>query len=262
MRSEDDIDPSRAPDTGPADRHDIPAESRRLKDGFAANLAHELRTPLSGLIGFAELLYSGRPGPVNERQRECLGNILGSAQHMLRLIDEVLDLARLEAGRLMFQVEPVALAAIVSEMCAAMGPAAAEKRITLNAEVSASLGIVMLDATRMRQVLLNYLSNAIKFTPPGGRVTVRMHGEGDRAIRIEVDDTGVGIAEEDLPRMFEDFGQLEAGGAKDEGVGLGLALTRRIVEAQGGSVGVRSTAGIGTVFWAIIPAQRGGSSGR
>jgi signal transduction histidine kinase len=229
-------------------------DATRLEGGFIAELAHELRTPLNGVIGFASLLGSAKAGPINEKQKEFLGNILTSAHHMLQLVNDVLDLAKLEAGKMRSDIEPVALAPLVEETCAAMQAPAEQKHLSICAVVDPSLGTAMLDRTRLKQVLFNFLSNAIKFTPEAGSIEVRVVPDRGDTIRIEVEDSGIGIAAEDLPRLFADFQQLEAGRAKQpQGTGLGLSLTRRIVEAQGGSVGVRSVPKVGSIFWAILP---------
>jgi signal transduction histidine kinase len=231
-----------------------PIEASRLEGGFIAELAHEMRTPLNSVIGFASLIGSAKAGPVSEQQKEFLGHILTSARHMLQLINDVLDLARFQAGKMHLDVEPVALATAVGEICDTMRTSAAEKRVTLSVVVDPSMETAILDRTRLRQVLLNYLSNAIKFTRACGRIEVRVAPEPGDAIRIEVEDSGIGIAETDLPRLFVDFQRIDAAPTyAAKGAGLGLALTKRIIEAQGGSVGVRSIPGIGSTFWAILP---------
>jgi len=229
-------------------------EATRLEGGFIAELAHELRTPLNGVIGFASLLQSAKAGPVNEKQREFLGNILTSANHMMQLINNVLDLAKFQAGTMRFEIAPVALTPLVEEVCDAMAVMAAEKHLKLGTVVDSSLETVMLDRTRLKQVLINYLSNAIKFTSEGGRIEVRVVPERADMIRLEVEDSGIGIAAEDLPRLFSDFAQINPGASKSIlGLGLGLALTRRIVEAQGGTVGAKSVPNRGSIFWALLP---------
>jgi signal transduction histidine kinase len=237
-------------------------DATRLEGGFIAELAHELRTPLNGVIGFASLLQSSKAGPLNEQQSEFLGHILTSARHMLQLVNDVLDIAPFEAGRMPFNLEPITLAPLVEAACDAMRMLAAEKRIALSVVIDPSIGTVMLDRTRLRQVLLNYLSNAIKFTPEAGRIEVRVTPERGHLIRVEVEDSGIGIAPEDMPRLFRDFPQLDASGGSDaHGAGLGLALTKRMVEAQGGTVGVRSVPKMGSIFWAILPNARSSSRG-
>jgi signal transduction histidine kinase len=233
-------------------------EASRLKSEFLANMSHELRTPLNSILGFAELLYDGEVGPTLPRQQEFLGDILSSGRHLLQLINDVLDLAKVEAGKMEFHPEPLDLQHLVGEVTSILRPAATSKQITLQTVLEPPVDEVVLDAGRLKQVLYNYLSNALKFTPPGGWVTVRVEPEGDEAFRLSVEDSGIGIAPEDLGRLFLEFQQLDSGAAKRHGgTGLGLSLTRRLVEAQGGTVGVRSAPGSGSTFFAVFPRQTG-----
>jgi signal transduction histidine kinase/DNA-binding response OmpR family regulator len=233
------------------------------KSQFLANMSHELRTPLNAILGFTQLLHEGEVGALSEQQRDFLGNVLTSGRHLLRLINDVLDLAKVESGKLDFRPETVELRQVIGEVAAILRTTAAEKKVRVEVDVDAALGEVVLDPARLKQVLYNYLSNALKFTPNGGLVTVRASPEGDDSFRLAVHDTGAGIPPQDLPRLFVEFQQLDAGAAKKHaGTGLGLALTKRIVEAQGGAVGVRSTPGVGSVFHAILPRRaKGGELG-
>jgi signal transduction histidine kinase/DNA-binding response OmpR family regulator len=236
-------------------------EANRLKSEFLANMSHELRTPLNSIIGFADLLHDGEVGPLAGKQKDFLGNILASGRHLLRLINDVLDLAKVEAGRLEFRPEPIDPAVVLAEVVAILRTTSQSRKVAVDSLVDPRLGEVTLDPSRFKQVLYNYLSNALKFTPAGGRVTVRVRVESPELFRVEVEDTGVGIAAEDIPRLFVEFQQLDAGAAKKEGgTGLGLALTRRLVEAQGGSVGVTSKPGAGSVFHALLPRVSGRTS--
>ena len=231
-------------------------EANRSKSEFLANMSHELRTPLNAIIGFAELLHDHRVAPGAPEHDEFLADILASARHLLQLINDVLDLAKVEAGKLEFRPEHVDLGRIVGEVVAITRPTAAAKHIAVATEIDRTCAEAFLDPNRFKQILYNYVSNALKFTPDGGRVAIRVAPEGDASVRIEVEDTGVGIAAEDLGRLFVEFHQLETGSAKrHQGTGLGLALARRLVEAQGGSVGVRSTPGKGSVFHAVVPRK-------
>jgi signal transduction histidine kinase len=225
-------------------------EVSRLKSEFLANMSHELRTPLNSIIGFADLLHDGEIPQQDER--ELLADILRSAHHLLGLINDVLDLAKVEAGKLEFCVEEVALGPLVHEVTEALRPAANKAQVTLAVEVAADLERVWVDPARLRQVLYNYLSNAIKFTPKAGKVLVR--GWVDQDLWLEVQDDGVGIPLELQGRLFTEFEQVTPG--THGGTGLGLALTRRIVEAQNGRVGVRSQPGRGSTFWARLPCER------
>jgi protein-histidine pros-kinase len=229
-------------------------EATRLKSEFLANMSHELRTPLNAIIGFAELLHDGHVPTGSPQHAEFVGDILASGRHLLQLINDVLDLAKVEAGRLELRPEAVDLTAIVHEVCATLRAAAAAKRLLLEASVDPALTEVVLDPARLRQVLYNYLSNALKFTAPGGRVTIRARPRDPDTLLLEVEDTGGGVAPEDLGHLFVEFQQLDAGlGKRHGGTGLGLALTKRIVEMQGGVVGVRSVVGKGSVFFAALP---------
>lgn len=226
----------------------------RLKSEFLANMSHELRTPLNAIIGFAELMHDGRVGPVSAAHQEYLGDILTSSRHLLQLINDILDLSKIEAGKMEFHPEPVELTKVIAEVTDILRPIAAQKRIRVEPQVDASIVQAVIDPAKLKQVLYNYLSNALKFTPEGGRITVRALPEGSRDFRLEVEDTGIGIAAEDQSRLFQEFQQLDGGTNKRyQGTGLGLALTKRIVEAQSGHVGVVSSPGEGSCFFAVLP---------
>jgi len=236
-------------------------ESSRLKREFLSNMSHELRTPLNAVIGFADLLMSGSVPAGSSKHGEFVGHIASSGRHLLQLINEILDLSKVEAGKLAFFPEPVDLPQLVGEVTGALGGLASQGGLVIGTEIDASLTGIVLDPTRLKQVLFNYLSNAIKFTPDGGRVTVRARAEGRSFIRIEVEDTGIGIDAADQSRLFVEFQQLDSGlNKRHQGTGLGLALTRRLVQAQGGSVGVRSTPGVGSVFHLLLKRDAGSST--
>ncbi len=229
-------------------------EASRLKSEFLANMSHELRTPLNTVMGFASFIQSAKAGPVTAAQKEYLGDILTSSRHLLQLINDILDLAKIEAGKMKLDLEQVELEPLVAEVRDSMRMVAAEKNIALGFEVDSSMPSATLDRGKLKQVLYNYLSNAIKFTPENGSVAVRVSRDRGETFRIEVEDNGIGIAAEEIPHLFTDFHQLDSGRAKKyQGTGLGLSLTKRIVEAQGGMVGVKSTPGVGSTFWAILP---------
>ncbi|MES2641378.1 MAG: response regulator [Myxococcota bacterium] len=228
----------------------------RLKSEFLASMSHELRTPLNAIIGFTELIHDGQVGPDSPDFREFLGHVLTSARHLLQLINDVLDLSKVEAGKVEFHPEDIAPAAIVGEVETILGNTATARGITLTSWIDPALGPVQADPGRLKQLLYNYVSNALKFTDEGGRVMVRAMVESEDTWRLEVEDTGIGIPAEALDRLFVEFQQLDAGPTRQhEGTGLGLALTRRLVEAQGGSVGVQSEHGVGSVFHAILPKR-------
>jgi signal transduction histidine kinase len=234
-------------------------EATRLKSEFLANMSHELRTPLNAIIGFAELMFNGKVGPVSGDHKEYLGDILTSSRHLLQLINGVLDLAKIESGKIALRPEVVDLENIVTEVSDILRGLASTKRIRIETQVDPSMVAAVLDPSKLKQVLYNYLSNALKFTPEEGLVTIHVTPEDRDRFRIEVEDTGIGIRRQDTHRLFVEFQQLDAGMAKKyAGTGLGLALTKRIVEAQGGSVGVRSEPGKGSTFWVVLPRQPSG----
>jgi PAS domain S-box-containing protein len=229
-------------------------EANRLKSEFLANMSHELRTPLNAIIGFAEMMHLGKVGPLADEHREYLGDILTSSRHLLQLINDVLDLAKVESGKMEFRPEKVDLAVLVAEVRDVLRGLAASKRLRIEVTIDPVATKVTVDPARVKQILYNYLSNAIKFTPEEGRIRVRVEGEGPDLFRLEVEDSGIGIAEESFGRLFVEFQQLDASAAKRyQGTGLGLALTKRIAEAHGGRVSVRSEVGKGSSFSAILP---------
>lgn len=244
---------------------ELEAENRRIQEGsrlkseFLANMSHELRTPLNSIIGFSELLHLGEVGPMSPKQTEFVGDILASGRHLLRLISDVLDLSKVEAGKMEFYPERIELKPLLDEVTGVLHPVARGKSIDIVTTLEPKLGELHLDPARIKQILYNFLSNALKFSPKESRVEVRICAEGTSAFRIEVVDNGPGIAPEDHPRLFVEFEQLHRGRAKTHGgTGLGLALTRRLVEAQGGTVGLESAPGKGSVFWALLPRKTSG----
>jgi signal transduction histidine kinase len=222
------------------------------KSRFLASVSHELRTPLNGIIGFSELMHDGKLGSVTIEHQEVLSDILTSARHLLQLINDILDLSKVEAGRMEFRPEPCRILTLVYEVRDVVRPLAERKLIDLTISVPNDLTAVI-DPSRFKQVLYNYLSNAVKFTPPSGKVEVRVAREEGSCFRLEVEDTGIGIPADEIPKLFQEFQQLPNSRRADQGTGLGLALTRHIVEAQGGSVTVRSVPGSGSVFTALLP---------
>ncbi len=230
------------------------AERNRLQAEFLANMSHELRTPLNAIIGFASLLRGGKAGPVSDSQLEYLGDVLTSARHLLQLINDVLDLAKVESGHVGAEPALVDVAELCAEVSAVVRDLAASKGLRLSLEVAASLSPLMLDERLVKQILYNFLSNAIKFTPMSGQVTLTVQAENDTEVRFEVEDSGIGIAEQDLGRLFVPFEQLDAGtGKKFQGTGLGLALSKKLAEAHGGRVGVESHVGAGSRFFLCLP---------
>jgi len=228
--------------------------ANRMKSEFLANMSHELRSPLNGIIGFSELLCDGRLGLVSDRQKEILGRVLNSSKHLLQLINDVLDISKVEAGRWEFHPESLSTGKLIQEVTGILGGLAASKRIQIETEIEPEVATVVADPGRLKQVLYNYVSNALKFTGESGQVRVNLRAEGSSEFRLEVSDTGVGISQKDIGKLFVEFQQLDSGKAKRfQGTGLGLALTKRIIEAQGGRVGVESIPGEGSTFFAVLP---------
>jgi PAS domain S-box-containing protein len=234
------------------------AEAQGTKARFLSNMSHELRIPLNGIIGFAELMYDGKVGSLSPEQREYLGDILASARQLLQFIDDVLDLAKGEAGKpAEVRAAKIDLEALFHEMRYVMGVLSAQKRgLTIAVEIDPRVHEVVTDATRLKQVVYNYLSNAVKFSPEYAKITLRALAEGPDAFRVEVEDNGIGISPEKQDKLFLEFQRVhEEGEQRIPGTGLGLAITRRLVEEQGGHVGVRSTTGRGSVFFAVLPTE-------
>ena len=229
-------------------------EASRLKSEFLANMSHELRTPLNAVIGFSEFLSDQAPGPLNLKQQECLDHVLTSGRHLLRLINDVLDLAKIEAGKVeLFPIE-LCLPAELEEVCSVARALALEKRITVNLRCEAELERVTLDPQRLKQVLFNLLANAVKFTADGGRIDVVARALDDSRLEICVRDTGIGICQADLPKLFQEFRQLDSGSSRQhEGTGLGLVLAKRLVETQQGTISVESEPGVGSTFGVVLP---------
>jgi two-component system, NtrC family, sensor kinase len=226
----------------------------RHKSQFLANMSHELRTPLNAIIGFSQVLRERMFGEVNEKQAEYLDDILSSANHLLSLINEVLDLSKVEAGQLELEVAPFSLQEALERGVVMVRERAIKDGVQITITPSPDVDVVAGDERRIRQVIFNLLSNAVKFTPEGGAVDVhasQVNGE----VRVSVSDTGPGIAEDARERIFEEFQQTEAGIEQREGTGLGLALSKRLVELHGGRIWVDSELGTGSTFVFTLPAR-------
>ncbi|HXH83812.1 MAG TPA: GAF domain-containing protein [Candidatus Tectomicrobia bacterium] len=227
--------------------------ANRHKSEFLANMSHELRTPLNAIIGFSEVLLERMFGELNDKQEEYLGDILSSGRHLLSLINDILDLSKIEAGRMELEVAAFDLPQAIDNALILVRERAARRGIALERVVDEKLGEVRADERKIKQVLLNLLSNAVKFTPEGGRIEVRA-AVNDGVAEIAVADTGIGIAPEDQEAIFEEFRQVGTDYAKKhEGTGLGLALARRFVELHGGRLTVESEPGRGSTFTFTIP---------
>jgi signal transduction histidine kinase/HAMP domain-containing protein len=231
-------------------------ELDRLKSQFVANMSHELRTPLNAILGFSELLSDEVAGPLNDEQRDYVEHIYTSGQHLLALINDVLDLSKLQAGRVELEQRPAYLAEIAAAAQTFVWPAAQRKHQTLSSEVSPDLPSLYVDPLRVKQALINLLNNACKFTPSEGRITVQAEVWRDGWLRVGVSDTGPGIALDKQEAVFEEFTQL--GGERmvvERGTGLGLAIARRLIELHGGQMWVESTGqpGEGATFYFTLP---------
>lgn len=223
------------------------------KSEFLASMSHELRTPLNAVIGFSDVLLEGMFGALNERQEEYVRDIRDSGAHLLELINEILDLSKVEAGRMELEPVEVSLPALLEQGLALVRERATRQRLTVNVEIAPEVGTVWADEVKLKQVVVNLLTNAVKFTPAGGRVDVAARLAADE-IQVYVRDTGVGIAEADQQRIFEAF-QRGDRRKSTEGTGLGLTLSKRFVELHGGRIWVSSTLGEGSTFGFAIPVR-------
>ena len=231
-------------------------ETSRHKSEFLASMSHELRTPLNAIIGFSEVLREEMFGPVNEKQAEYLDDIISSGNHLLSLINDVLDLSKVEAGQVELEVGPFSLREALERGVVMVREQATEEGVQVELSAGPEVDVVEGDERRIKQVIFNLLSNAVKFTPTGGEVDVsaiRVNGE----VRVSVADTGPGIASGDHERIFEEFQQTDAGLERLEGTGLGLALSKRLVELHGGRIWLESELGKGSTFVFTLPARVG-----
>lgn len=230
------------------------ASASSAKSQFLANMSHEFRTPLNAIIGFTEVLQDQIPGPLNADQLEYLGDIHDGGQLLLRLINDVLDLSKVEAGRLELFYETFPVAQTIRETIASMRGLAKKKGLSIEINLPPDLGLITADKIRFKQVLYNLLSNAVKFTDKGG-VTVSAKIAQD-CLNLTVADTGIGIRAEDLERIFVEFSQVDSSHTRRyEGTGLGLALSRRLIEAHGGKIWIESAIGVGSTLHVELPLQ-------
>lgn len=255
------------------------ARANRAKSEFLANVSHELRTPLAAIVGYVDLLRDGSYGELAPRMVGPIERIQASAEHLQALVDQILDLAKLSAGRLDVQREPLSLRAFVIDVASEIEPLVIEKGLSLSLQVPASLPRLSTDPTHLRQILVNLLGNAVKFTATG-TITVRatllrdpardadghaarqrpLLAAGGSWIALQVADTGIGIAEKDLHRIFDEFEQVEPGSRADSvrrGTGLGLTITRRLARLLDGDITVESAPGRGSVFTCWLPVDPG-----
>ncbi|HEV8227755.1 MAG TPA: GAF domain-containing protein [Methylomirabilota bacterium] len=237
-----------------ADKSRLLEAASRHKSEFLANMSHELRTPLNAIIGFSEVLNERMFGELNDKQAEYLKDIHASGTHLLSLINDILDLSKVEAGRMELELSSFSLPAAIDSALTLVRERATRRGVSLRAAIHPAIGEMSGDERKIRQVLLNLLSNAIKFTPEGGRIEVTAAAENG-AVDVSVIDTGVGIAPEDHEAVFEEFRQVGESAAKQEGTGLGLALCRKFVELHGGKIWVTSALGAGSTFTFRLPVR-------
>ncbi|MGV8997242.1 MAG: MHYT domain-containing protein [Parvibaculaceae bacterium] len=231
--------------------------SNQSKSQFLATMSHELRTPLNAIIGFSEILATELFGPLgNPRYKEYANDVKDSGSHLLSLINDILDFSKVDAGHLQLDDENVALDQVIEESIRMVRQQASHQEVNLSTEIAGNLPLVLCDHRRVRQVLLNLLSNATKFTPTGGRITVSAHYDGE-CVSVSVADTGIGIAAKDIPLAMERFGQIDSSlNRKYEGTGLGLPLSKRLIELHDGTLTLESELNVGTTVTALFPAHR------
>jgi signal transduction histidine kinase len=228
-------------------------EANLHKSRFLSSMSHELRTPLNAILGYADLMKNQFFGSLNEKQVSYIDQIDASGKHLLELITDVLDMAKIDAGAMSLELGPCSFQEIADATLAMMNTQFQKKSLHVESQISSELPPIMVDRRKIKQILINLFSNAIKYTPEGGHIQVSADSVGDK-VRITVSDTGVGIAEEEQKQIFSEFYQAER--IRDEmlgGAGLGLALTRRLVEMHGGEVGVESVLEKGSTFWFTVP---------
>jgi len=240
----------------------------RMKAQFLANMSHELRTPLNAVIGFSEMLLLGAHGGLTPDQRDALETVSRNGRHLLGLVNDILDLSKVEAGRMELHLTPTDIRELITGVLSGMGSLVTAKDHTVTLDLADGPLVVRADEIRVRQILFNLISNAVKFTPTGGQIVVRAvrkpmifsdsreQRREREAVWIAVSDNGIGIAPHDSPRLFTEFSQLDASHSRRyEGSGLGLALCKRFVEMLGGQIGVESTLGRGSTFWLVLPVD-------
>ena len=226
------------------------AEKANLaKSEFLSSMSHELRSPLTAILGFAQLMESDTATPPTPPQRESIGHILKAGWYLLDLINEILDLASIEAGKLSLSEEPTSLVDVMSDCQAMIDTQARKQGIRVSFPRFESACFVYADRTRVKQVLLNLLSNAIKYNRVGGTVVVECLALSPERIRISITDTGAGLTRDKLDQLFQSFNRLGREGSAEAGTGIGLVVSKRLIELMGGAIGVESTVGSGSVFW-------------
>lgn len=232
-------------------------QANRAKSQFLAHMSHELRTPLHAVLGFADLLHGKFFGNLNDKQLEYVNQIDTNGKHLLSLINELLDMSKIDAGAMELELEDISFEELINAIVSMMDSQFRKKKLNVKTSIESTLPIMAVDRRKFTQILMNLLSNAVKFTPECGRIEIKAAKEGESQIRVEVSDTGIGIAENDIDKIFSEFYQTDR--ARDEqlgGTGIGLALTRRLVELHGGKIGVESEEGKGSIFWFTLPLKQ------
>lgn len=232
-------------------------EASRSKSEFLSNMSHEFRTPLNSIIGFSEALEDQLFGPLTAKQGQYVGYVLGSSRHLLNLVNDILDLSKVEAGKMDFEPETVAVKELLEGINEMFETKAMERGLVLRLELDPAADVeIKADRRKLKQIMFNLLANAVKFTPDGGSIAVKAAAVGGGGLEVSVADTGMGIKAEDMPKLFREFGQLDSGYTKrHEGTGLGLALTKRLVELHGGTIRAESAGpGKGAAFTFTLPA--------
>lgn len=229
-------------------------KANKLKSEFLASMSHELRTPINAIVGYSALLLEGMFGSLSDQQRDPLDRTRAAADHLRALIDDILDLAKIEAGKMQFVLEPLQLIEVIKEASQQMEPMIRRKSLSYTVDVAADTPSIVSDRTKLKQVLLNLLSNAMKFTNRGGvSIVARPHAMG---VRLDVNDTGIGIKPEHLSVIWEDFRQVDQSRTREfGGTGLGLSITRKLVERLGGTISVESIVAVGTSFTVMLPRE-------
>jgi signal transduction histidine kinase len=231
--------------------------ANRAKTDFLANMSHELRTPLNAIIGYADLLGRKINGAMTPRQTDQVSNILQAGQHLLDVVNDILDISKIEAGRLVLHETAVDLDDAIGACVAIVKPNADAAELSLSVQADQALPILRGDRRMIKQILLNLLSNAVKFTPPSGEISIHAYRCTNGDLKIDVADTGVGVAEADIPVVLSRYGQVDSALArKQQGTGLGLPLAQAMTERHDGRLDIQSTVGVGTTVTVRLPAER------
>ena len=232
-------------------------QANQAKSRFLSSMSHELRTPLNGILGFTDLLQGQFFGKLNEKQLDYVNQIDESGKHLLSLINDLLDVTKIDAGAMELEMEEIQPEEFIEASVVVMISQVKKKKINVKSTIDPDLAVVTADIRRCNQIMLNLLSNALKYTPEGGRVEIRVARDGDSHVRVEVSDSGIGIKADDIEKIFSEFHQ--AAHVREEqlgGTGIGLALTRRLVELHEGKIGVKSEPGKGSTFWFTLPVKK------